>query len=406
MHELILAGGGSGNPDYLLPAAKKAVEQADYVIASTRFLSLFQVRHPIPLKQVSETLHQLPTLLEQGSVAVVVSGDPLLYSLCATIQKNFPEIPMQILPGIGSLQILGAAFGITMEQAAILSMHGREWSAGRIAHTVSSHAAVFFFCDKKAGPRELAQALLSYGVSDVEICVGANLTYPDQQLFSGSPKEIAVLENPPFCVAAVKNPYPKTLIPPALLPDSAFLRNESPMTKEEVRAVVLSKLQPRPDSIVWDIGAGTGSISVECARFCPFGAVYALEKKAAALEILAKNRVLFQLQNLHIVPGNAAEQTGDLPLPDRIFIGGSGTELPQLVEQILSLPRSIRLVMTAVTLETQNMAFPLLKHLPAFQAVQLSVSHSRQIGGYQVLESNHPVMIYACNTNTNLQSNP
>lgn len=336
-HELILAGGGSGTADYLLPAAKKALESADCVIASERFLSLLEVKKARPMGNISRLLQELPELLETERIGIVVSGDPLLYSLCRTIQNRYPELEMQVIPGVGSLQLLGAAFGLTMEQAEIRSIHGRECSPGTIAYAVSEHAETFFFCSGTQGPREIAQSLLAYGLADTEIFVGADLTYPTQQLWHGTPEQAAQRPNPKLCVAAVRNPHPKPTARLGLLPDSAFLRNRSPMTKEEVRAVVLSKLRLKPDAVVWDLGAGTGSVSIECARMCPFGTVYAVEYKPAALEILEKNKAFLQTENLQIIPGRAEEQIGSLPVPDCVFLGGSDGAAPELIEHLCQL---------------------------------------------------------------------
>ncbi len=397
MHELILAGGGSGQTAYLLPAVKAELEQADFVIASQRFLKLVQGKHTIPLTRLYEQIEQLPTLLEQGSVAIVVSGDPLLYSLCRTIQTRLPEVPMRILPGISALQLLGAAFGITMEHAAILSLHGRDCTAGTIAYTAATHETVFLFCSQTQGPREIAKAMLEYHV-EAEIFVGADLTYPEEKLYHGKPEDILTQENPKLCVAAVRNPHPQSIILPPLLPDEAFLRNTSPMTKEEVRAVVLGKMRLFPDAVVWDIGAGTGSISVECARMCPFGKIFAVEYKEAALEILAQNKAYFQLEHLEIISDRAEQIIEILPLPDCIFVGGSGGKMPEILEKILMLPKKIRLVVNAVTLETQSEAYTKMKHLPQFRTIQMHVGYSKTIGTYQILDYNHPVTLYCAET--------
>ena len=298
-HKLILAGGGSGTAEYLLPAAKKALEEVELVIASPRFLELLHARKTMPMGHISELLESLPAMLERESIGIVVSGDPLLYSLCRTLRNRYPELEMQVIPGVGSLQLLGAAFGLTMEQAKICSIHGRAYHAGTIACTVSEHAETFFFCSRTQGPREIAAALLAYGLSDTEIFVGADLTYPTQKLWHGTPAQAAELDDPELCVAAVRNPAPKPVTRLGLLPDSAFLRNRSPMTKEEVRAVILSKLRLKPDAVIWDLGAGTGSVSIECARMCPFGEVYAVEYKPEALDILEQNKTRFQTKNLH-----------------------------------------------------------------------------------------------------------
>ena len=195
-HKLILAGGGSGTAEYLLPAAKKALEEVELVIASSRFLELLHARKTMPMGHISELLESLPAMLERESIGIVVSGDPLLYSLCRTLRNRYPELEMQVIPGVGSLQLLGAAFGLTMEQAKICSIHGRAYHAGTIACTVSEHAETFFFCSRTQGPREIAAALLAYGLSDTEIFVGADLTYPTQKLWHGTPAQAAELDDP------------------------------------------------------------------------------------------------------------------------------------------------------------------------------------------------------------------
>lgn len=228
--------------------------------------------------------------------------------------------------------------------------------------------------------------------------VGANLGSNAQQLWQGSPAEFLAQENPALCVAAVRNPSAHAIVTPALLPDRAFFRNESPMTKGEIRAIVLQKLQLFPDAVVWDIGAGTGSISVECARMCPFGTIFAVEYQEKALQILAQNKAYFQADAMKIIAGKAEAQLEQLPIPDCIFIGGSKGELPQLLQKIRELPKKIRLVMTAVTLETQAQAYALLQSFPHLEMLQITVQHPKAVGEYHVLQSNYPVTIFSCDT--------
>ena len=395
---MILAGGGSGNSDYLLPAARKKLEETDCILASPRFAALFPGQEVQPMGKISQLLEQLPERLERERIGIVVSGDPLLYSLCRTIQNRFPELELEIVPGVGSLQLLGAAFVLTMEQDAVFSMHGRDCTAGSLAGQAAQHPLTFFFCSAKNGPAELAAAMETYHLSHVTMYVGADLTSPSQMLWQGTPAQWGDRENPSLCVAAIRNPSPGILPGNGLLPDSAFLRNQSPMTKEEIRAVILSKLRLRPDSIVWDIGAGTGSVSVACARFCPFGQVYALEYKAAALEILEQNKALLGAENLTVVPGRAEEQMAALLIPDCVFIGGSGGAMETILQQLHRIPKRIRLVISAVTLETQALLSACLKGMPGLEIIQLTVHYGKTIGSYHVLDGGHPVLLFCCET--------
>ncbi|MDO4155890.1 MAG: precorrin-6y C5,15-methyltransferase (decarboxylating) subunit CbiE [Oscillospiraceae bacterium] len=393
---LWLVGGGSGEPDYLLPAAKKILEQADCVIASQRFGKLLSIKKFLPLVNLSDLLEQLPILLEKESIAILVSGDPLLYSFYHTVKNRYPDWQMDVIPGISSLQLLGAKFGLSMEQAYICSLHGKPYTAGSIACAVTQHSLTFFFCSAKDGVREIAKALCFYGLEDMTLFVGADLTHETEQLWQGPPKQFCEMKNPPLCVVAVSNPHPKQIGNTVLLPDAAFLRNGVPMTKEEVRAVILSKLQLQPDSVVWDIGAGTGSVSISCAKCCPFGMVYAIEYQTSALDILKKNCAYLQAENVVVLAGRAEQVIATLPTPDCIFIGGSGGACSELLQQIQALPKVVRLVISSVTLETQAELTILLQNMPQLEVVQVAVGRSKIVGKYHVLENNHPVMLFSC----------
>lgn len=398
MHELTVAGGGSGQPEYMLPIVKNVIEKADFVIASKRFIEIIDSDNIIPLKNIYKQIEEIPVLLKSGNVVVIVSGDPLFYSIYNTIKRRFPDIKINALPGIGSLQLLGTKFGITMENAKILSLHGRSFSKGKIALAVSENESVFFFCSKECGIHEIAESLLEYKINDVKIYVGESLTYPEEKLYCGTPEEIALIQNPELCVAAVVNLNSKKTVSQALLPDSAFIRNETPMTKEEVRAVILCKLRLSADSVVWDIGAGTGSISVEIARLCPFGKVYSVEYKKNALEILEKNRDYFDLKNMEIIPQRAEYVIDKLPLPDCIFIGGGGHSISDILEKIINIPKKIHLAVSAVTLETQSKAYLHMNKLPDFQTIQICIGSAKPVGSYDVMNFNNPVTLYLCET--------
>ena len=378
MHKLWLVGGGSGQPDYLLPLAKQVLEQADCVIASERFLKLAAGKKQIPMKQLSALLEQLPTLLENDSVAILVSGDPLLYSFYRTVRNRYPDWDITVIPGIGSLQLLGAKFGLTMEDAFISSLHGKPYTAGSIACAVAQHALTFFFC------------------SATTMYIGADLTYETEQTWSGAPEQFCSAENPALCVTAVRNPNPKPVGTAGFLPDDAFLRNGAPMTKEEVRAVIISKLRLQPDSIVWDLGAGTGSVSITCAKCCPYGQVYAVEYQEQALDILRQNCAYLQAENVTVVAGRAEDMLSELPVPDCIFIGGSNGAFPEILQQIQQLPKPVRLVVSAVTLETQAEVTQLLQGAPQLEVIPVFSGQSRKVGRYHVLQPHHPVLLFAC----------
>lgn len=180
------------------------------------------------------------------------------------------------------------------------------------------------------------------------------------------------------------------------LPDSCFIQGEAPMTKEEIRALTLTKLRLTEDSIVLDIGAGTGSITVECALLAKRGKVYAVEKNPQALELIKKNCEKFKLTNVQVIAGEAPVCLSDLPQLDRIVIGGSGGNLQEMVAMAQNLlkPGGI-LVINAILLETAYLGLSALKEEGFIEEdiISVFVARGRKLGGKTALKPLNPVFI-------------
>lgn len=413
MSRLTVAGIGPGEADYILPAVIKKMKKAHTVIAAKRILPVLKKlcqdvnseadsenSKPVFLAmgKIKDTLEQIGEILSKGQdVVMAVSGDPLMYSLYRTICNDpiSEGWEVDLIPGVGSLQMLGAAFGETMEEALIISVHGRAKTAGSIALAVAENPKVFFLCSKEQGPAWLSQIMLDYHMDYVTVCAGANLSYEDELLESGTPEEMVQKEFPSLCVVMIKNPEPHQIVRPCFLSDEDFERDKTPMTKEEIRVLILHKMKLHPDDIVWDIGAGTGSVSIECARQVPFGTVHSVERNETAVKLIYKNKEKFSADNLFIYEGDAAKTACTLPEPDKVFIGGSGKELSQILETIAAFPKKIKVVISAVTIETIAEANELLgKYDTDFDVIQATVGRGRKIGNYHIMDTNNPVMIF------------
>lgn len=413
MSRLTAAGIGPGEADYILPAVIKKMKKAHTVIAAKRILPVLKElcqdvnseadsenNKPVFLAmgKIKDTLEQIGEILSKGQdVVMAVSGDPLMYSLYRTICNDpiSEGWEVDLIPGVGSLQMLGAAFGETMEEALIISVHGRAKTAGSIALAVAENPKVFFLCSKEQGPAWLSQIMLDYQMDHVTVCAGANLSYEDELLESGTPEEMVQKEFPSLCVAMIKNPEPHQIVRPCFLSDEDFERDKTPMTKEEIRVLILHKMKLHPDDVVWDIGAGTGSVSIECARQVPFGMVHSVERNETAVKLIYKNKEKFSADNLFIYEGDAAKTACTLPEPDKVFIGGSGKELSQILETIAAFPKKIKVVISAVTIETIAEANELLgKYDTDFDVIQATVGRGRKIGNYHIMDTNNPVMIF------------
>ncbi|MBR6156402.1 MAG: precorrin-6Y C5,15-methyltransferase (decarboxylating) subunit CbiT, partial [Lachnospiraceae bacterium] len=177
--------------------------------------------------------------------------------------------------------------------------------------------------------------------------------------------------------------------------DDDFIRGDVPITKSEVRAVTMSRLAVGHRDVVYDIGAGTGSVSVECSTAAAYGEVYAIEKEEKALELLQKNKTRFLCRNLQIVAGTAPEVLAELPKPDKAFIGGSGGKMKDILKCLKQKNPVIHVVINAAALETLQESIKALKEagFTEPEISQLCVSRSVTRGRYHMMEGLNPVYV-------------
>lgn len=192
--------------------------------------------------------------------------------------------------------------------------------------------------------------------------VGTDLSYPEEQIVTGTPFELAKMEFAPLAVLLFENPNPEPEFT-AGMADEVFLRDKVPMTKREVRNASLSHLQLSSNSVVYDIGSGTGSVSIEMALRAAQGKVYAIEKNPAAVALLQENKKKFAVDHLEIIEGTAPEALEALPVPTHAFIGGSAGNLKEILELLLRKNPNIRVVLNTVTVETLAEAASCFKNL-------------------------------------------
>lgn len=391
---ITVIGAGPGQSKYMLPAGMEAIAAADIVIADKRYITEIGHRDVRTMGPVMAAIDEIGRLSKTKHVAVVVSGDPLMYSLYKTIKNKLPDEKIEVIPGIGSMQFFAARLGETLEEALFLSAHGRNLDEGKLCRAVLEHQKVFILCDKQKGPGWIGSVLDKYGLGNLFMSAASCLSYDNEEIVSGSAADFAGREFDSLSVVFIKNEAPVTAVCKPLLCDDDFNRGKTPMTKEEIRWIILGKLSLTPDSVVWDIGAGTGSISVECARQCPFGHVYAIERHSEAAELIRSNKEKFELHNLEIIEGMAGEKMDELPVPTHIFIGGSGREMQVLLQKIRALGAGIKVVIACVTVETLSEAVSCLKNgFSDFSIVQASIGRSRALGSYHMIENNNTVTL-------------
>ena len=257
-------------------------------------------------------------------------------------------------------------------------------------------------------------------MEDIRLSAGFDLGYETEAIWQGTVHEfldrpvrrgicVAVFENEQACMAGeighelikgmagCRSEYGKLYQTTGNFSDEAYERGKVPLSKEEIRAMALSKLRLTADAVCYDIGAGTGGMTMDIARFVPRGTIYAFEKKDEACELLRKNAQKFHAKNVQILQGSAPEILADVVPPTHAFIGGSGGRLREIVELLLEKNPSVRVVIDAITLETVSEASELLKTLPVedVDIVSVTVAKAKTAGTYHLMESMNPVYIFS-----------
>lgn len=182
--------------------------------------------------------------------------------------------------------------------------------------------------------------------------------------------------------------------------DEEFIRQDVPMTKQEIRILSLVKAQIAPDAVVYDIGAGTGSISIEAARLAPQGEVYAIERSSEGINLIRANVANFAVSNVKVIQTEAPEGLENLPEADAILIGGSGSKLPQILETVTpKLKATGRLVLNCITVQTLMQCIEFMREHSdtyIYEAIQVQVTRLQQVGTYDMAKANNPIYIVTC----------
>ena len=391
--KVYLIGVGMGNPGTMTAEALEAVRACPVLVGAPRLLESWAQDHDcVPLIAGADIAEYIGKQ-QEGPIGVLLSGDTGFYSGAKRLWALLEDHEVVTLPGISSLSYFCAKLHTDWQDVKIVSAHGRSHN---VVGEIQRNGRTFALTGGSTKAQDICRELTGRGLGDVTVSVGERLSYPDERVVTGTAAQLAEETFADLSVLLAVNPRPVTR--PwngSGLPDEAFLRGNVPMTKEEVRALALSKLRLAERHVVWDVGAGTGSVSVECALSCPAGRVFAVEKKEEALALLEENRERFHAANLSIVGGTAPEALKDLPAPDRVFIGGTSGELGEILDVIFDKNPAARVVCTAVTLETVAEAARLFAHLEGADMVQVSATRTRSAGRYHLMDAQNPVWIFS-----------
>ena len=346
-----------GNRDLLTGEALKWIEESDLIIGAKRMTELFEdgEREACHAYLKDEIESCLKSHSHCRKAALLLSGDVGFFSGAKNLTGIFPEA--RVMPGISSLSYFCSKLPCSWEDVSSVSLHGKK---DNVAGILRERGRVFVILGKGDDLQGLCQRLKDCGLENACVSVGENLGYPEEKITPGRAEDFPHTETSLLSVCLLE--LKEEAVCTCGIGDHAFIRGNVPMTKEEIRSIILSKMKLTRKAVVYDIGAGTGSVSVELARTAFLGEVYAIEEKPEAVELILKN-------------------------------------LKEIIEMVLKKNLRAGIVVSAVSLETIGEAFGEMKALEErfgrkTEITALSVAKSKVLGEYHMMMGGNPVYLF------------
>ena len=396
--KVTLVGIGIGTPEGMTVEAAQVIKKADLLVGADRMLAAAADKHKPTFsayepRKIGDYLELHP---EYQRIVVLLSGDIGFYSGAKRLYEELEQRDFEVdaLCGISSVVYFCGKLRTAWEDVCLLSTHGR---SANLVGAVKSHHKTFTLLGKGESVHVLCQELMEYGLAHVTVHIGIQLGYEDEKILSGTPEELLKQSIDGLCVALIENETPFSGIR-ACVDDEEFSRGKAPMTKSEIRSLSVAKLQLPKDAVVYDVGAGTGSVTIELALAAVDGCIYAIERNQEACDLIEENKRKFGTPNIQVVHGLAPEAMEDLPAPTHAFIGGSAGNLKEIITCLLGKNPLIRLVINTVTLETMAEVSECLKalNLVEEETICVNVSRAKKLGAYHLMMGQNPIYIVTC----------
>lgn len=395
--------------------SRKILSAADTILTSARLLEVFKGYEAFPavkekvrlINRVDETMEFMRHNRGKQAIVLLGSGDPMFFGIGRQVVAEFGEANVDVIPDLSSAQVAFSRIKETWDNAFLMSLHGGidperrrrlPYGIDEVPLLLLQHRKIAILTDSKNNPAEIARRMLDLPrFSSVKIFVCERLGYDDERITSGTPEEIAnrTFSDPNVVVLVLKDGTEKGAWSTVFgVNESEITHSRGLITKDEVRAVTLHKLRLPQRGVLWDVGAGSGSVSIEAAGLCPGLKVYAVEKDEEQIANMEENKNRFGVTNMKIIRGAAPEALQALPSPDRAFVGGSGGQLSGIIGCIREKMAKGIVVVNAVTRETLDAA-PLLLENSGFlvEISQVSVSRSRVLNGRRHMAALNDVFV-------------
>ncbi|HEV3168112.1 MAG TPA: precorrin-6y C5,15-methyltransferase (decarboxylating) subunit CbiE [Isosphaeraceae bacterium] len=405
---IVIVGIGDDGLPGLTEAARRVVADADLILgapATLRLLGEVAARKVALEADMPTALRQVREAQSARKPVLVNSGDPLFYGIARYLCDRLGKDLFEVVPHVSSMQLAFARVKESWEEAYLTSLAGRPLAA--VIDRIRTAEKVGLFSSDDHPPARVARALLDHGIDYFRVYVCENLGSPDERVTQAELTELAKMEFDPLNVMILirKPNRPDRASRSGRFrlfgnPDDVFAQSQPKcglITQAEVRSIALAQLDIRPTSIVWDIGAGSGSVAIEAAQLAFQGLVFAIEPEPGDIALIQANAEAFGVPNVRPIAGRAPEALSELPPPDAIFVGGTGRQVgPVLTAAFERLGPGGRIAVNVVTIDSLAAAYQTLRGL-AGQVALWNVSIARGIEQMDRVrfEAVHPTFLLA-----------
>ena len=399
MKTIYVIGAGIEGQEGFSRRALELVEQAELMIGGARQLALFPEFSGETLTIGTDLSPVVECLLKaEAPVVVLASGDPLFFGIGRYLLRNLPDADIEFVPNVSSVQYAFAKIREPWDDAVFVSAHGRGMKGA--VDQVVAHDKIAILTDEVNTPRAIATELLERGRDGYSAYLCENLGTAEETITHTDLKGLLDIPAAALNVLILVKEYEAgdDGAGPCLgIPDEDFATVKKLITKEEVRAVSLAKLRLRQDMTLWDIGAGSGSVSIEADHLMPNGRVFAVERNSQCLAFFKENLQKFNSRNITLIEEEAPACLDDLPDPDRVFVGGSGGHLWKILAAVDGrLSTGGRVVLNAVTLDALTSATDFFENANyELEVTTVNISRTRPLTDYKMFEAFNPVFVMA-----------
>ncbi len=399
MKKIYVIGAGVEGQEGFSRRALDLIGRAEILLGGSRQLKLFP-DFPGEKVKIGDNLAEIVDLLKKTDRQAVVlsSGDPLFFGIGRYLLRNLPEERLEFVPNVSSVQYAFSKLKEPWDDAVFVSAHGRGLK-GAVDRIVANDKAAVLTDDLNT-PAAIAAELIERGRDGYAAYLCENLGTDQERIVSTDVKGLLEIEAAPLNVLILVKEYEaggEEYVPTLGIPDEDFATVKKLITKEEIRVVTLAKLKLRHDMTLWDIGAGSGSVGIEADHLLPNGHIFAVERNPQCRDFIKENLKKFNARHVTLVEGSAPECLEALPDPDRVFIGGSGGNLWEILETVdARLPADGRVVINAVTLDTLTAATEFFENAGyQVEVTVVNISRTRPLTDYKMFEAYNPVYIVA-----------